>query len=113
VLEGFGELVLQHRKYGFYYIPPEVKNEASFVPGNYEAVYISFAPAFLSQFITPNPQFDDLYTRQQTQVADGQVLPVYPVSDIELDILNKIRYNQFDGVASQKIFCNPEYRICW
>ncbi|PWV44646.1 AraC-like DNA-binding protein [Chitinophaga sp. S165] len=96
-LEGFGELVLQNRKYGFYYIPPEVKNDAFFASGDYDAMYISFSPAFLSQFIDHHPQFGDLYNRQQQEVQNGQVLPVYPITQHELGILNKIRYSNLHG----------------
>lgn len=103
VLEGFGELVLQNRKYGFYYIPPEVKNEAYFTPGDYDAVYISFSPPFLAQFIDQHPQFRDLYYRQQEQVQNGQVLPIYQITHAELEILNKIRYNKLNGTM-QEIF---------
>ncbi|WP_187294776.1 helix-turn-helix transcriptional regulator [Chitinophaga pinensis] len=102
-LEGFGDLVLQNRRYGFYYIPPEVKNEAFFQAGDYDAVYVSFSLTFLSQFIDENPRFKDLYTRQNEQVNSGIALPTYPITQVELDILNKIRYSRYKG-KSQELF---------
>jgi AraC-like DNA-binding protein len=91
MLQGFGPLVLKNKKYSFYYIPPLIHNEATFVPGEYEAVYISFSNDFLEECAEEDLRIKDLYDRMREQVEKGDVLPVYSITNKELDIFAAIK----------------------
>jgi YesN/AraC family two-component response regulator len=107
-LQGFGELVLEHKKYSFYYIPPLIHNEACFVPGEYEAVYISFGDDFLAGCTEEDLRLKDLYQRKVEEVQNGEVLPVFNITDRELDNFEKICYHHFSGT---KLKLHLESRI--
>ena len=102
-LEGHGKLMLQKNKYGFYYIPPELTNTADFIAEEYDAVCISFSPAYLSEFIEQHPYFKALYESQQQQDKEGHVLPLFTIGPDELNILEAIRNCKLQGPA-KKIF---------
>lgn len=98
VLQGFGELVLENRKYSFYYIPPLIHNEARFVPGEYEAVYISFGDDFLAECAEEDLiKLKDLYQRKVEQVQNGEVFPPFNITDRELENFDMIRYHKLSG----------------
>jgi len=98
VLQGFGELVLENKKYSFYYIPPLIHNEARFVPGEYEAVYVSFGDDFLAECAGEDLiKLKDLYHRKVEQVQNGEVFPPFNITDRELRIFDMIRYHTLSG----------------
>lgn len=102
-LEGYGKLVLQKNKYGFYYIPPELTNTADFVADDYDAVCISFSPVYLQELIEQHPYFRSLYESQQHQDKEGHILPLFTIGPDELQILEAIRHCKLQGPA-RKIF---------
>jgi len=102
-LEGYGKLVLQKHKYGFFYIPAELSNAADFIAEDYDAVCISFSPAYIAEFIEQHPYFRSLYESQITQDKTGYALPHFTLGPDELSILEAIRNCKLRGPA-RKIF---------
>lgn len=100
-LEGYGKLVLQKNKYGFYYIPPELSNTADFVAEDYDAVCISFSSEYLHEFIEQHPYFKTLYESQQRKDKEGLVLPLFTIGPDELNILEAIRHCKLQGPAKR------------
>jgi YesN/AraC family two-component response regulator len=99
---------LENKKYSFYYIPPLIHNEACFVPGEYEAVYISFGDDFLAGCTGEDVRLKDLYERKVEEVQNGEVLTVFNITDRELDNFEKICYHHFSGT---KLKLHLESRI--
>ncbi|SEW36813.1 AraC-type DNA-binding protein [Chitinophaga sp. YR573] len=97
-LEGVGPLVLENKKYSFYYIPPLIHNEATFVPGEYEAVYISFGDDFLAECAEEDLiRLKDLYNRKVKEMQSGEVFPPFNITNRELENFDMIRYHKLSG----------------
>ncbi|HEY9258032.1 AraC family transcriptional regulator, partial [Chitinophaga sp.] len=100
-LPGYGNFTLQKGKYGFYYIPPHIFNNAFFVEEEHQVVYFSFSAAFLKSFATQHVNFQELYAAQQKEAPGGNVFPCFRIGIEERKILDAIRHTNLTGPAKQ------------
>lgn len=94
-----GLFSLQHRKFGFYYVPPKLLNKAVFKPGHYTSIYVSFSPAQLSRFVTQHPQFAQLQESLLQHAGNGEQFQVFEFSSKALQIVNDIKECRLEGAA--------------
>ncbi|SIO03137.1 AraC family transcriptional regulator [Chitinophaga niabensis] len=94
-----GLFSLQHRKFGFYYVPPKLLNKAIFKPGHYKSIYFSFSAAQLSKFVSQHPQFVQLQESLLQQAANGEQFQVFEFNSKALQIVNEIKECRLEGAA--------------
>lgn len=90
-LQGQGKLMLIEKEFGLYYVPSRSNNTADLRIGNYEMLYISFSPAYLRQFLSSHPSFEDIFQQQQRQTRRGATLPAIRMDTSDMKVLYDIR----------------------
>ncbi|MRG45842.1 helix-turn-helix domain-containing protein [Chitinophaga sp. SYP-B3965] len=94
-----GLFSLQHRKFGFYYVPPKLLNKAVFKPGHYKSIYFSFSAAHLSKFVSQHLQFAQLQESLLQQALNGEQFQVFEFNSKALQIVNEIKECRLEGPA--------------
>ena len=97
-------LVLEEGKLGVYFVPPDIKNEATFAPKHYKAVYFSFSNAYLDKFKAEHPQFQAVYDKKRDSEMQGQRIEPIDLNANDYHIIELLRTSTLQGEALKKLY---------
>jgi AraC-like DNA-binding protein len=98
-LDGHGNVLLEQKEFGPYYIPPDGKNDAFFKAGDFEGFYIAPTGEFLSNFINQHPHFEHLNQLRAERAMDGLVFPRFKLKKQDLHDIERLRCCKLTGAA--------------
>lgn len=96
-IKGYGKLAIQKNRFGFFYIPPQLKNPMEFSADDYEAVYISFSNELLLDFVDQHSEFKNLFNLKQLNSSSGTAIGTYKMGKEEVKILTDIKQCTLNG----------------
>lgn len=97
-------LKLEEGKLGVYFVPPDIKNEATFAPKHYKAVYFSFSNAYLDKFKSEHPQFQAVYDKKRESEMQGQRIEPIDLDANDYHLLELLRTSKLKGEPLKKLY---------